>query len=59
MFNNFDNGFGQAQQEYERRLFAPYDDLPLTEEEIDEIEDAKADIGERMMEERWLKERGL
>ena len=52
-------GFKQAQQEYESRLFAPYDYLPLTEEEIDGIEDAKADIGERMMEERWLKERGL
>ena len=59
MFNNFDNGFYAAQQEYERRLFAPYDYLPLTEEEIDEIEDAKAAIGERMMEEQWLQERGL
>lgn len=52
-------GFKQAQAEYERKLFAPYDELLMTEDEIDEIEDAKADIGERMMEEQWLKERGL
>ena len=49
-------GFKKAQQEYERRLFAPYDYLPLTDEEIAEIEDVKADIGERMMEEQKLQE---
>ena len=39
-------------------MFAPFDYFK-SEEEIDEIEDAKADIGERMMEEQWLQERGL
>lgn len=47
-------GFRQAQQEYERKLFAPYDEL-----EPEEDMDIEEEIAESMMEEQWLKERGL
>ena len=46
-----DRGFAAAQQEYEGKIFAPYDDLSLTEEEIDEMEDAKETAAEYAIEE--------
>ena len=52
-------GFRRAQQEYERKLFAPYDDLPMTEEEYEEKCDVEITRAEALMEEQWLKEKGL
>ena len=49
-------GFEKALQEYESRLFAPFDYLPLTDEEIEEIEDQKDAEGDRLFEEMRIKE---
>lgn len=49
-------GFQKALQEYENRMFAPFDYLPLTDEEIEEIEDYKDSEGDRLFEEMRIKE---
>lgn len=46
-------GFEKALQEYESRLFAPFDNERMTE---DEYEDMMTTLGESMMEERRLEE---
>ena len=46
-------GFQKALQEYENRMFAPFDDERMTE---DEYEDMMTDLGESLMEEKWLLE---
>lgn len=49
-------GFERALQEYESRMFAPFDYLPLTDEEIEEIEDYQDAEGDRLFEEMRIKE---
>ena len=46
-------GFQKALQEYESKMFAPYDADYMTE---DEYEDIMTTLGESMMEERRLEE---
>ena len=46
-------GFEKALQEYESRMFAPFDDEHMTE---DEYEDMMTDLGESLFEEKRLKD---
>ena len=46
-------GFEKALQEYESRLFAPFDDERISE---DEYEDMMTDLGESLFEEKRLEE---
>lgn len=41
------DNFVKEYAKYESRIFAPFDDLPLTEEEIEKLEDEKAVEGDR------------
>lgn len=46
-------GFQKALQEYENRMFAPFDDERISE---DEYEDMMTDLGESLFEEKRLEE---
>lgn len=59
MFSNFDNGFAQAQREYEDRMFNPYDYMKSPEDyerEAQEEEEARIAWGEHLFEEARLAE---
>lgn len=47
------DNFEQEYAKYEAKLFAPFDDERMTE---DEYEDMMTTLGESLMEEKWLKE---
>lgn len=50
-----DRGFAKALQEYEQRLMAPFDFIPLSEEEIDYEEDMKDSLGDARFEDERIK----
>ena len=49
-------GFQKALQEYESKMFAPFDDERMAEDEYIEAENRLHDEAESLNEERWLKE---
>ena len=49
-------GFQKALQEYESKMFAPFDNERMTEDEYIEAENRLHDEAESLNEERWLKE---
>lgn len=50
------DNFEQEYAKYEAKLFAPFDDERMTEDEYIEAENRLHDEAESLNEERWLKE---
>ena len=50
------DNFEQEYTKYEAKLFAPFDDERMTEDEYIEAENRLHDEAESLNEERWLKE---